>query len=131
MTFSGFLARWAGALVLVLGAYNPTPYCFLRWIAATPADQLPTKVLVGLLILIGFVVYIRATWEALGRTGVLLAVLLTAVVIWWLHSEGLLNTNPHQPTLVWIILIAFATILAVGMSWAFWRRKVAGQIESV
>jgi H+/Cl- antiporter ClcA len=131
MTLSGFLARWVGALILVLGTYNPTPYCFLRWIAALPADQLPSKVLVGLLILIGFVIYIRATWEALGPLGVFLAIVLTTVVIWWLRSEGLLNTDPRQPALVWVILIAFATILAVGMSWAFWRRKIAGQVESV
>jgi hypothetical protein len=131
MRFSGFLARWIVALILVLGAYNPTAYCYLAWLAADPNDQLPLKLVIGLLIVIGFVIYARAAFEALGLTGMALAALLTGAVIWWLQSDGLVDVDPHHPMLTWILLIALATILAVGMSWAIWRRRVTGQIESV
>lgn len=131
MSFSGFLLRWIGALVLVLGTYNPTPYCFLRWAIDGPSEHLPLKFLVGILIMIGFVVYFSAAWEALGAIGMLLAGVLIASLIWWLHSVGLLSTDPDQPALTWVLLIALATLLAVGMSWAIWRRTVSGQIESV
>lgn len=130
MTLSGFLLRWIGALVLVLGTYNPTRFSYLDWAIEGPSGHLPFKAVVGVLIVIGFVVYCSAAWEAFGALGVLLAVILIGSLIWWLGSTGLLDLNPDEPFLTWVLLIALATVLAVGMSWAFWRRSVAGQIES-
>lgn len=131
MNVIGFVLRWLGALVLVLGTYNPTPYNFARWVLEAPEDNLPIKVVVGLLILIGFVIYVRAAVESLGRIGLLLATALVAALIWWLSSEGLLSADPGQPMLAWIVLVAIATILALGMSWSFLRQRVTGQIDTV
>jgi Family of unknown function (DUF6524) len=130
MSLSGFLLRWIAALVLVLGTYNPTRFSYLDWVIEGPADHLPFKVVVGVLIVVGFVVYCSAAFEALGLFGLLLAVLLIGSLIWWLGSTGLLDLNPDEPLLTWVLLIALATVLAVGMSWAFWRRSIAGQVES-
>jgi hypothetical protein len=126
-----FFWRWLGAAVLVLGTYNPTPYSFVRWVLEDPSELVPLKLLIGVLILIGFVVYVRAAWEALGRMGLILAVLFAAAVIWWLNDAGLLSLDPAQPMLIWAILVAIATIIAIGMSWAIWRRKIAGQTETL
>lgn len=130
MSVSGFLLRWIGALVLVLGTYNPTRFSYLDWAIEGTSGHLPLKVVIGILIMIGFVIYWRAAFEALGMLGVLLAVILIASFIWWLSSTGLLDLNPEEPFLTWVLLIALSTVMAVGMSWAFWRRSVAGQIES-
>ncbi len=35
---SDFLIRWAVALVLVLGTFNPTDYSYFRWVTE-PGDQ--------------------------------------------------------------------------------------------
>lgn len=93
-------------------------------------EHLPFKALIGVLIVIGFVIYCRAAWEAFGMLGVLLAVILIGSLVWWLSSTGLLDLNPDEALLTWVLLVALATVLAVGISWAFWRRSVAGQIES-
>src|SRR5262245_18381582 len=114
MSVLGFFSRWLGAMILVLGTYNPTPYSYVRWLLLTPSDQLPLKLLVGLLIIIGFVVYIRAPLEALGRSGLVLAALFAAAIIWWLGDIGVLSLDPDHPVLVWVWLVAIATIIAIG-----------------
>ena len=47
----------------------------------------------------------------------------------WVSIDlGLLNMA--QPTIMtWVLLFAFATILAVGISWSHIRRKVSGQAD--
>ncbi len=74
-TFSwpNFLIRWAVALVLVFATFNPTQYSFYRWVVGGQEDM-PIKALVGVALLIGYIIFIRATWRSIGPIGLLLAV---------------------------------------------------------
>lgn len=121
--------RWIGALVLVIGTVNPTGHSYYHWVQERTAENLPMKLIVGVAILIGFVMYLRATWEALGLIGISLAVAFLFAVIWWLIDAQLLD--PREPRIVaWIVLVAIATVMAIGMSWSFVRRKISGQIDT-
>ena len=132
LTASGFLTRWLGALVLVLGTYNPTPYNFVTWVTedATRGDQLPLKLLIAAVIIIGYVIYFRATFESIGFIGIGLAILFFAGIIWLLLDYGILDLQEYG-TVAWIVLFILATIMAIGMSWSFIRRKLSGQIDQV
>lgn len=130
LTPGGFLFRWLGALVLVLGTYNPTPYNFVAWVTdeVTRGDQLPLKFLIGALIIIGYVIYFRATFESIGYIGIGLALLFFAGIIWLLLDYGILDLGEYQ-TFSWVGLFILATIMAIGISWSFIRRKLSGQVD--
>ena len=128
----GSCFRWLGALVLVLGTYNPTPYNFVTWVTedATRGDQLPLKLLIAAVMIIGYVIYFRATFESIGFIGIGLALLFFAGIIWLLLDYGILDLREYG-TISWIVLFILATIMAIGMSWSFIRRKLSGQIDQV
>jgi hypothetical protein len=91
-------------------------------------ESLPLKALAGIVLLIVYVIYFRATWRSIGPIGVTLAAALLAAMAWVSIDLGLLNMA--QPTIMtWVLLFAFATILAVGISWSHIRRKVSGQAD--
>lgn len=130
LTASGFLFRWMGALALVLGTYNPTPYNFVAWVTddATQGDQVPLKFLIGALMIIGYVIYFRATFESIGFIGIGLALLFFGGVVWLLIDWGFLDLEEYG-TLAWVILFVLATIMAIGISWSFIRRMLSGQVD--
>ena len=123
-----FLLRWAIALVLVFVTFNPTDYSYYRWVAVWDGENIPVKALAGIVLLILYVIFLRATWRSIGPIGLALAAALMAVLIWVTIDFGLLNLN--QPTIVtWVLLFAIATILAIGISWSHIRRRVTGQAD--
>ncbi len=130
LTAGGFLFRWMAALVLVLGTYNPTPYNFLAWVTddVSRGDQLPLKLLIAAVMIIGYVIYFRATFESIGFIGIGLALLFFAGIVWLLLDYGILNFREYG-TVAWIGLFVLATIMAIGMSWSFIRRKLSGQVD--
>lgn len=132
LTAGGFLFRWIGALVLVLGTYNPSPYNFVAWVAddASRGEQLPLKLLIAAVMVIGYVIYFRATFESIGFIGIGLVMLFFAGIIWLLLDYGILDLREYG-TLAWVVLFVLATIMAIGMSWSFIRQKLTGQIDSV
>jgi len=132
LTAGGFLFRWMAALVLVLGTYNPTPYNFVAWVAdeASRGDQLPLKLLIAAVMVIGYVIYFRATFESIGLIGIGLVLLFFSGIIWLLLDYEILDLKEYG-TLAWIVLFVLATIMAIGMSWSFIRQKLTGQIDSV
>ncbi len=132
LTASGFLFRWMGALVLVLGTYNPTPYNFVTWVMneATQGDQVPLKFLLGALMIIGYVIYFRATLESIGFIGIGLALLFFGGVVWLLVDWKILDYQ-ESGTVAWVVLFVLATIMAIGISWSFIRRMLSGQVDQV
>jgi hypothetical protein len=132
LTAGGFLFRWMAALVLVLGTYNPTPYNFISWVTedATRGDQLPLKLLIAAVMIIGYVIYFRATFQSIGFIGIGLALLFFGGLIWLLLDYQILDLREYG-TIAWILLFILATIMAVGLSWSFIRRMLSGQIDQV
>jgi hypothetical protein len=123
---SGFLFRWALALVLVLGTYNPTNFSFISWVAGENAEFGPPILIVGLLLLIGWIFLVKSTFDALGWLGVSLGAALFAAIVWLFVDLGWLSVD--SPTAMsWIILIIISLILAVGMAWSYVKRRVTGQ----
>ena len=79
-------------------------------------------------LLIGWVVYIRATLRSLGALGLMLAFALFGIVVWWLVDIGLIGVNSVS-VMTYIVLFLLGAILATGMSWSHIRRRMSGQLD--
>lgn len=124
----GFLLRWLFALVLLTATYNPTPWNFSRWAAENWNTQMPLAVLLGLVLLVGYVIYLRATLRSIGAFGVALVLALVGAILWVLWDYELLDlSDPKLAT--WIGIFALSLVLGVGLSWSIIRRRLSGQVD--
>jgi hypothetical protein len=122
------LTRIALAVVLVLATWNPTGISYVQWALAGGGAIDAGKALVGLLLLAGWILCVRATWVSLGALGVVIAGALIAAFVWWLVSVGIVATD-HR-TFTWIALVAVGVVLGIGMGWSIVRGKATGQVET-
>ena len=122
----GFLVRWVFALLLVVGTYNPTDYSFTSWVFAEDAEFGPPMLIVGLVLLIGWIFLLKTTFDALGWLGVSLGAALFSAIVWFFSDLGWLSIDSPS-SMSWIILIIVSLILAAGMAWSHIKRRVTGQ----
>ena len=123
------LIRWLFAFLLLALTYNPTPFNFVAWAMTNWETQLPLTVLFALVLMVCYIIYIRATLRSIGPTGMVLIAALFAALVWVLVDMGLLTlTNPS--ILTWLGLVAMSLILGVGLSWSIIRRRLSGQVDT-
>ncbi|MBI1416543.1 MAG: hypothetical protein GC146_04895 [Limimaricola sp.] len=124
----GFVWRWIFAFALLAVTYNPTQVNYIRWAQAQYQAQLPLVALAGLLLLVGYIVYLRATVRSIGIFGVLLTMAVIGTAVWVLYDRGVISlSDPTANT--WIALFALSVVLAIGLSWSIVRRKLSGQLD--
>ena len=126
LTVRRFLARFAFALLVAGATYNPTRYSFYAWAESTGWAWRPPIVFVGVVLLIGWVICLRATLRSLGGLGLLLANAFLAALFWLVADWGWLPID-NVAAISWLGLVSVAAILAVGMSWSELRRVRPGR----
>jgi len=128
----GFLLRFLFALALVYLTYNPTGLSYYHWakdaLLVDSTIMSPPFALISVILLIGWTIYLRATFRSLGGFGLLLALAFFAIIIWWLVDLGLLGIR-NVSVFSYIVLFLIAAVLAVGMSWSHVRRRLSGQAD--
>ncbi len=126
--FFDYLIRLVAAMFLVFASYNPSGYSWFHWIS-NAADRFdPVILFTGVVLTIGWVIYLRATARSLGMFGVILALAFVASLIWVMVDFGLLSlSNPIF--FQYIVLFVLSLVLATGMSWSHIRRKMTGQLD--
>lgn len=124
--FSSFLTRFFIALVLVFLSFNPSGYSFFHW-ASLQEFPLPVLLLGGIVLLIGWVIFLRATLRSLGPIGIGLAAALFACLVWVAIYYNLLVIG--STIFVYIILVVVSAVLGIGMSWSHVRRRMSGQAD--
>jgi hypothetical protein len=117
LTVSGFLARFAFALLVNGATYNPTRYSWYAWAEQTGWQWRPPIVLAGIVLLIGWVICLRLTLRSMGGLSLLLANAFFAALYWLLADWGWLPIE-NVAAISWIGLVTVSVILAVGMSWS-------------
>jgi len=124
----GFLVRWVVAFVLLASTFNPTEWNFITWARANVSAQMPLTVLMGLILLVGYIIYLRATLRSIGGFGMGLVLAIAAALVWVLHDFGWISFD--DPTLnIWLALVALSLVLGIGLSWSHIRRKLSGQAD--
>jgi len=123
-----FLGRWLFALALVLGSYNPTQWCYFSWATAESTTFGPIVAIVGIILLIGWIIFIRATFMSMGWLGITLGAALFGCLVWLMVDLGWLSLD-SEGTIAWVVLVILSLILATGMSWSHIRRRMSGQFD--
>ena len=124
----GFLLRWFMAFLLLAATFNPTPWNYSVWAWQNMWSETALVVFLGLLLSVGFVIYLRATLRSIGGAGAVLVLAIFLALIWVLHDYGLLSLSTPE-TNTWLGLIALSLVLGVGLSWSHVRRAVSGQSD--
>ena len=124
----GFVVRWIFAFLLVGLTYNPTDWNFVRWASANYAAQLPMTILLGLLLFVGYVIYVSATLRSIGTFGMILVLAIVGALLWVLYDRGLLSLE-NRGLNIWLGIVALSVVLAVGMTWSILWRRLSGQVE--
>jgi len=123
-----FLIRWLFAFVLLAATYNPTQWNFVRWAMANYTDMLSVIVLVGLVLFVGYIIYLRATLRSIGVFGMILVMAVAGTLIYVLFDQGSISLeNPTVNT--WLGIEILSIVLAIGLSWSIVRRKLSGQAD--
>lgn len=127
--WDSFLVRFVFAIFVVFATYNPEGVSYYQWIA----EEFPTftvfKAFVGVVLLIGWIILIRATLGSLGFIGIILASAFFGLAI-WLIIDVIGLTADSQRVISYIVAIMLASVLSIGVSWSHIRRRVTGQLDT-
>lgn len=127
-TFDRFGIRLLFAVILVFASYNPSGWSYYHWVMMVFPGIDPYIALAGILLSIGWVIYLRATLRSLGIIGLGLVAAVCGCLLWMLYDWGVL-TAERSSALTWIILVLQSLVLAIGMSWSHIRRRMSGQVD--
>jgi hypothetical protein len=128
LTASGIAIRFVFALLLVLLSYNPSGYSFFHWAYNSLSHITPYIVIAGILLLIGWGIYIKATLNSLGLVGILVLAALFASLVWLFIYWGWLSVT-NISAMAWVIEILLSALLCVGMCWSHFTRRMSGQVD--
>ena len=128
ITTTGFFLRLLAAAILVFTTYNPSGKSYYHWLSENISSPTPLLALAGVLLLIGWTVYLRATSRSLGAFGLFLAAAFFGVLVWMVIDWGWVDADSIDK-LTWIFQIILVGVLAIGITWSHIRRRVTGQVD--
>ncbi|MCW8908007.1 MAG: DUF6524 family protein [Sedimenticola sp.] len=126
--FSSFMIRWVLALVLVFATYNPSGYSWYHWLQGAENKLNPMIALAAVALIIGWVIYLRATTRSLGVVGTVLAVAFFGTLVWALVYYNLISLD-NTTLLTYIVLVILSAVMGIGLSWSHIRRRLSGQLD--
>ena len=124
----GFFLRWIFAFLLLALTFNPTEWNYVRWSMANYMEETPVTVLMGLLLTIGYIIYLRATLRSIGGFGMFLILALVGALMWVLYDWGILSLENRELN-TWLGIFSLSCILGIGLSWSLVRRALSGQAD--
>ncbi len=124
----GIGMRFFIALVLVFATYNPDGYSYFHWVTSADTGAWPIKAFVGVVLLIGWTIFLRATLRSLGGFGIVLAIAFFATLLWVLTNWGVIPSDSIK-AVTYLSLFVIAALLATGLVWSHIRRRVSGQVD--
>lgn len=131
-SWGGYFLRLLLAIVLVFATYNPEDLSYFHWVShygpGAGSQALALMALVGVLIIIGWVIFLRATYRSLGPFGTILAIAFFAALIWLLMSVVPVPKNNFK-LVSYLVLFGMSGVLSAGLSWSHVRRRLTGQFD--
>lgn len=127
-TARGVALRMAAAVLLVLATANPGHWSYVGWVYSVFPRITPLQAVAGIVLVIGWVMYVTATMRSLGTWGVVLLAALFAAIVWLVSSWGWLRLD-HGAAYAWVALVVTGLILGIGMCWSSVRRILSGQAD--
>ena len=127
--WDGFLLRFVFAIIVVFASYNPEGVSYYHWVSEALTELSVIKAFLGIVLLIAWVILIRATLGSLGFIGILLAAAFFGLAIWLIIDVLGLSTDNFR-VISYIIGIMLASVLSIGVSWSHVRRRISGQVDT-
>ena len=112
-TLSSFGLRFLFSSILVFATYNPEGYSFYDWVKDVFPSITIEQSFVGIALVIGWVIYLRATLRSLGLIGLILAFTFFGLLIAMLFKWGWISLDASK-MVSYIVEILIAVILAWG-----------------
>lgn len=128
ISWMGILLRLLTAVALVFATYNPEGYSYFHWVWGDPTNINVLQIFVGVVLLIGWTVFLRATVRALGPFGLFLALAFFGSLLWLIVDWGIVPADSVR-AMTYIVLVALCGVLATGVSWSHIRRRFTGQVD--
>jgi len=127
--WDSFIIRFIFATVIVFATYNPEGMSYYDWIK----DEFPTftvyKGFVGVILIIGWIILLRATIGSLGAIGIILAIAFFGLLIWLLFDVFNIPTD-NVRVVTYIVQVMIICVLSIGVSWSHIRRRISGQVDT-
>ena len=126
MTAAGVLVRTLACFALVFATWNPTGYSDLTWARYSLDATAPEIAVAGAALLALHILFVRIAWLSLGPDGITgaLAILFAGVLT---LSEFDIIDLWRGETRTYLLLMGFALVLAIGMTWSLLKRRIVGQ----
>ena len=125
----GLVVRILFSTALVLVTWNPSGRSYVDWLIGHGADERAYVALAGVTLLILWIIYLRATFFAIGWFGVILAGAFLGALLWVMTDLGLLAIDSADAA-VWAALVCIGIVLGIGMGWSHVRARLSGQIST-
>lgn len=127
--WDSFLVRFVFAIIVVFATYNPEGVSYYHWVSESLSEFSVLKAFVGVVLLIGWVILIRASIGSLGFIGIMLAAAFFGLAIWLIIDVIGLSAD-NSRIISYIIEIMLASVLSIGVSWSHIRRRISGQVDT-
>ena len=127
-SFSSFGMRFLFSAILVFTTYNPEGFSYFDWVKSVFPAVTIEQAFVGVVLIIGWVIYLRATLRSLGTIGLVLAFAFFGLLIGMLFKWGWITLDASK-MVAYVVEVLLAVVLAVGMSWSHLRRRMSGQLD--
>ena len=99
-----FFVRFVCALIVVFATYNPEGLSYYHWAVERLSEFSVLKAFIGVILLVGWIILIRATLGSLGTIGILLSIAFFGLAMPHI-ARMLFNTTNHLLLTPLIILI--------------------------
>ena len=124
-----FIVRFIFAIIVVFASYNPEGHSYFHWIYEDLPAFSVLKAFIGVILLICWIILIRATLGSLGAIGIILAAAFFGLAIWLIIDVFGLSTDSFR-VIAYIVSIMLASVLSIGISWSHVRRRMSGQVDT-
>jgi hypothetical protein len=122
-----FLARFVVALVVVFATYNPEGVSYYHWVRES-GGSMPLKAFAGVVLLIAWIFLLKSASSSLGMLGVVLAAAFFGTLLWLILSFAQVSAQGSR-AVSYLVEVALAGVLSVGLIWSRFRQKVTGQVD--
>ena len=127
--WQGYLLRFMAGLILVFATYNPEGYSYYHWLTTEFPSITALKAFIGVLLIVGWAIYIRATLRSLGTVGLILATAFFGTLLWLVVESGVVSVDSVR-VVTYLVLILLALVISTGLSWSHVRRRLSGQMDT-
>lgn len=124
-----FAMRFLFAVIVVFATYNPEQVSYYHWALEPLPEFTVLKAFVGVILLIGWIILIRATIGSLGIIGIMLATAFFGLGIWLIIDVAGLSADNIR-MISYLVEIMLASVLSIGVSWSHIRRRISGQVDT-